>query len=336
MDERKGGVGEGERRGCARMGERERHQKAVVDLTADESDGEGARAVPSAARPGGSAQRKPDRRADVVLIDSDDDAVDADGGRGKGRRDGGAAMGAGMGNDDDDCEVVAAPVPSKRARTQQQRPRNSLPSWAGMQGPRRLAAEFRALMAEIDAGNGGAMCGPARLRCLEYLNDNMRVWRLALADFDGDTAEGAQLNADLRAFAQQHPRRAEHGAAVTLELRFPEDYPNAPFFLRLVRPRMQMYTGHVTAGGAICIQALTQGSAPACWKQSFSVSGVLATVATNMIDPERVMVRTRTGPGGLSGPARVDVPRAAIDYSDHEAREAFRRMEAHHRENGWG
>lgn len=34
-----------------------------------------------------------------------------------------------------------------------------------------------------------------------------------------------------------------------MELTFPSDYPHHPFFLRVVKPRCQWYTGHVTAGG---------------------------------------------------------------------------------------
>ena len=161
------------------------------------------------------------------------------------------------------------------------------------------------------------------------------MWRLALADFDDDLAEGRALNDDLRRWAAANPTKAEHGAAMTFEVGFPREYPAAPFFLRLVRPRMQMYTGHVTAGGTICIQALTQGTAPSCWQQAFSVQGILQLVATNLLDPERVMVRTRTGPGGMSGPARVDFRLASSEYGEGEARAAFARMLEHHRTSGW-
>ncbi len=37
------------------------------------------------------------------------------------------------------------------------------------------------------------------------------------------------------------------------------------------------------------------------------MSGILALIATNMLDNERLPVRTATGPGGMSGPARVDI-----------------------------
>jgi hypothetical protein len=31
--------------------------------------------------------------------------------------------------------------------------------------------------------------------------------------------------------------------AITIEVKFPQDFPRTPFFLRVVRPRFVMYTG---------------------------------------------------------------------------------------------
>ena len=52
------------------------------------------------------------------------------------------------------------------------------------------------------------------------------------------------------------------------------------------------------------------------------------------------VIRTATGPGGVSGPLRVDLkgnfhPSPLQEYSEHEARSAFTRMLQHHRTNGW-
>mmetsp|Transcript_13501 Transcript_13501/g.21384 ORF Transcript_13501/g.21384 Transcript_13501/m.21384 type:complete len:97 (+) Transcript_13501:816-1106(+) len=96
-----------------------------------------------------------------------------------------------------------------------------------------------------------------------------------------------------------------------------------------------MYTGHITAGGSVCIQALTTGSSPSNWQSDYSLSGILALVATNMLDDEKIQVRTATGPGGMSGPARVDMRMAIHEYSEHEAQAAFSRMLQHHTTNGW-
>jgi hypothetical protein len=176
---------------------------------------------------------------------------------------------------------------------------------------RRLMAEFKEMQEEIAASQGaGAPCGPARLKNLEFHQDNMFCWRMELCAFDADLAEGRQLNSDLQALEAQ-----ERGAgAIKIEVKFPPDFPRTPFFLRVVRPRFVMYTGtivlhatpytlhptlytretlpnhfprlcarmhvlrpepltrhssaagHITAGGAVCIQALTTGPSASNWQ----------------------------------------------------------------------
>ena len=43
-----------------------------------------------------------------------------------------------------------------------------------------------------------------------------------------------------------------------MEMSFPEDYPMAPPFVRVIRPKFRFLTGHVTIGGSICMQVLTK------------------------------------------------------------------------------
>jgi len=55
-------------------------------------------------------------------------------------------------------------------------------------------------------------------------------------------------------------------------------------------------------------------------------------------------IQTPTGPGGLSGPLRIDLEgkwtgssRSVMrEYSWHEAQAAFERTAANHRQSGWG
>ncbi len=61
-----------------------------------------------------------------------------------------------------------------------------------------------------------------------------------------------------------------------------QDYPAQPFFLRVVTPRCVWYTGHVTAGGSICIEALTLSGGPNGWTSALCVESVLTLVITNM------------------------------------------------------
>ena len=51
-------------------------------------------------------------------------------------------------------------------------------------------------------------------------------------------------------------------------------------------------------------------------------------------------MRTATGPGGRTGPLRVDLAGEyardpMMDYSEAEAKSAFDRMLRHHAANGW-
>ena len=88
-----------------------------------------------------------------------------------------------------------------------------------------------------------------------------------------------------------------------MEVRFPHDYPNRPFLLRCVSPRCVWYTGHVTAGGSICIEALTTTGGAGQWQSTYCVESILNTVFTNMLHCEVTRIRTATGPGGMSAPA---------------------------------
>ena len=118
------------------------------------------------------------------------------------------------------------------------------------------------------------------------------TWRFSVADFDNDCPAGRDLNSDLAQLSQP---------CIRMEITFPSDYPTRPFFLRCVSPRFCWYTGHVTAGGAICIEALTTSGSPGSWNPSLNVEAILHTVFANFLDTTSQLIRTATGPGGRSG-----------------------------------
>ncbi|KAK1861434.1 hypothetical protein I4F81_004018 [Pyropia yezoensis] len=96
-------------------------------------------------------------------------------------------------------------------------------------------------------------------------------------------------------------------------------YPGAPPFVRLLRPRMVPWAagggGHLTAGGSLCLAALT----PARWAPSTGLLELLLAVRAAVGDPHPVA-------------ARVDPRRAADGYGLGEALAAYARVgEAH----GW-
>jgi ubiquitin-conjugating enzyme E2 Q len=44
-----------------------------------------------------------------------------------------------------------------------------------------------------------------------------------------------------------------------------------------------MYTGHVTAGGSICLEALTCSGTPGSWQPEFTVESLLNVIVINMV-----------------------------------------------------
>jgi ubiquitin-conjugating enzyme E2 Q len=74
--------------------------------------------------------------------------------------------------------------------------------------------------------------------------------------------------------------------SVVLELRFPDQFPFAPPFARVVRPRMLPFAqgggGHVTMGGSICMELLTASG----WSPALSIMNVLLNIRLAICDTE--------------------------------------------------
>ncbi|KNG83643.1 ubiquitin conjugating enzyme [Aspergillus nomiae NRRL 13137] len=100
--------------------------------------------------------------------------------------------------------------------------------------------------------------------------------------------------------------------SIVMELRFPPQFPMSPPFVRIIRPRFLPFSqgggGHVTAGGAMCMELLT-GSG---WSPVSSIESVLLQVR---------MALTSTDPV----PARLD-QRRTQDYAVGEAVAAYTRV----------
>lgn len=75
-------------------------------------------------------------------------------------------------------------------------------------------------------------------------DSDLYTWDLRLYDFEKDQAIAADLLA----------RGLDH---VTLRIMFPQDYPTAPPFVHMLRPRLKEGTGYVLGGGGICMELLT-------------------------------------------------------------------------------
>ena len=102
-------------------------------------------------------------------------------------------------------------------------------------GRRRLASDLYKIMMN-DTEEAGFSLEPRD-------EDPMDRWKIKLFKFDPDS----DLHKDLVFLGEDH---------VKLEMSFPNDYPFAPPFVRVVRPRFVRQTGFVM-NGAICSELLT-------------------------------------------------------------------------------
>ena len=97
--------------------------------------------------------------------------------------------------------------------------------------------------------------------------------------------------------------------SIVLELRFGATYPMSPPFVRVIRPRFLSFMagggGHVTAGGALCMELLTNSG----WSVASNIESVLVQVraAISSTDPKPARLE--------DGPVR--------DYGTAEAVEAY-------------
>mmetsp|Transcript_18010 Transcript_18010/g.20045 ORF Transcript_18010/g.20045 Transcript_18010/m.20045 type:complete len:105 (+) Transcript_18010:188-502(+) len=98
---------------------------------------------------------------------------------------------------------------------------------------------------------------------------------------------------------------------ITAHITFPNSYPFNPPFIRIIRPRFAFRTGHVTIGGSICMELLTNSG----WTAANTVEAVIMSIRAQLMD----------------GNARLDLSNRS-DYSLAEAKEAFNRMVRTH---GW-
>lgn len=109
--------------------------------------------------------------------------------------------------------------------------------------------------------------------------------------------------------------------SIVIEIRFGKDYPISPPFVRVIRPRFLSFMagggGHVTAGGALCMELLTNSG----WSAVSNIESVLLQVrlAISSTDPR---------------PARLE-PGPPRDYGVGEAVEAFVRACNAHGVSPW-
>ncbi|KAF2690250.1 hypothetical protein K458DRAFT_427050 [Lentithecium fluviatile CBS 122367] len=166
------------------------------------------------------------------------------------------------------------------------------PTWATTQATKRLMKDFQDLLKVQNK----ELLHELGWHVDEDKIENMYQWIVELHSFD--------LTLPL---AQDMKKK--NIKSIVLELRFGKDYPMSPPFVRVIRPRFLGFQqgggGHVTAGGAMCMQLLTNQG----WMPTNSIESVLlqVRVAMSSLDPK---------------PARLDNG-GRQDYGVGEAVEAF-------------
>ncbi|KAL6906649.1 hypothetical protein GGI43DRAFT_235791 [Trichoderma evansii] len=185
-------------------------------------------------------------------------------------------------------------------------PRLSEPSWAST-SPLALKSLNRAIkeLHQIQSGSSEDIASLGWYIDFNNLN-NVFHWIVELHSFDLELLLAQDME--------------ENGiTSVVLEFRFGANFPYSPPFVRVIRPRFLPFAqgggGHVTVGGAICSELLTN-------------SGWSAVMAI-----EKVLLQIRLGLTELDPPARLDKTNGNTrDYSIGEAVDAYQRAARAH---GW-
>jgi len=173
-------------------------------------------------------------------------------------------------------------------------PMLQMPAWATTSATKRLMRDFKELISVQNA------TPPHELgwHIDEDKMDNIYQWIVELHSFDA----ALPLAKDMK---------SKNVKSIVLELRFGKEYPMSPPFVRVIRPRFLGFQqgggGHVTAGGAMCMELLTNDG----WSAVSSIESVLLQVrmAISSLDPK---------PARLAGGG-------PMDYGVGEAVEAFMR-----------
>jgi ubiquitin-protein ligase len=142
----------------------------------------------------------------------------------------------------------------------------------------------------------------------QELISNIYQWIVELHSFDSSLP----LTKDMKAAGL---------TSVVLEIRFGKDFPFSPPFVRVIRPRFLPFMngggGHVTAGGAMCMELLTNSG----WSAVSTIESVLLQV-------RMAIMNTEPKPARLESQGRLH----QRDYGTGEAIDAYiRACRAH----GW-
>jgi ubiquitin-protein ligase len=98
--------------------------------------------------------------------------------------------------------------------------------------------------------------------------DNFYQWNLIL-----DILK-FELSAELKEDFEYVKSKTGSDPTLEFEIIFPQTFPFAPPFIRVVKPIFQFHTGHVTIGGSMCMESLT----PSGWSSVRSIEGLFIEI----------------------------------------------------------
>ncbi|KAF7262781.1 hypothetical protein GWI33_004132 [Rhynchophorus ferrugineus] len=159
---------------------------------------------------------------------------------------------------------------------------------------RRLMKEFRDLQRTQNSKQ-------EPIFTVELVEDNLFEWYVKLYKVDGDS----DLMQDMVELGIRY---------ILLHLVFPENFPFAPPFMRLISPRIEK--GFVMEGGAICMELLT----PRGWASAYTVEAVIMQFAASVVKGQGRIQRKSKG-------QKV--------FSRRTAEESFRSLVRTHDKYGW-
>jgi len=138
--------------------------------------------------------------------------------------------------------------------------------------------------------------------------DNMYVWRMVFDILKFDLSKELKLDFEkIKQFSKDGT-----GGELEFEIIYSENFPFDPPFIRIVRPRFQFHTGHITVGGSICMEILTKSG----WTVAISMENLFIDILTTI----------------CLGGGRIDMTNWNAQYTLAEAKEAFMRVAKDH---GW-
>ena len=204
-------------------------------------------------------------------------------------------------------------------------------------GKRRLAQDLYRIMNQ-DTEEAGFSLAPQSEDCMDK-------WTIKLFQFDEDS----NLAKDMMVLGIDH---------IELEMKFPDQYPFEPPFVRVVKPRFKRQTGFVM-NGALCMELLTKdgwnpindiesvivsirsllvvgdGRLQAAAELSDSRYQALLKVASGKEDSESSRKRQRLDADKYAASAKPVTKEKAGIYTASEAQAAYSHLSDYHKKKGW-